>query len=201
MKVIALNGSPRAGGNTEILLKTALEPLAQAGWETEYVRVGGQALRGCVACGKCRERKDRKCGITTDRMNEYLEKIFDADAIIIGSPTYFADMTSETKALLDRAGVVGLANGGLLKGKIGAAVVAVRRGGATHVFDSINHMFMMSNMVVPGSSYWNMGYGLNKEDVLGDAEGLANMQQLGLTINWLGKAIHNLGEAYPVPAN
>jgi len=94
-----------------------------------------------------------------------------------------------------------LANGGLLKGKIGAAVVAVRRGGATHVFDSINHMYMMTNMIVPGSSYWNMGYGMNKEDVLEDAEGLANMKQLGLTINWLGKAISNLGEAYPVPAN
>jgi multimeric flavodoxin WrbA len=198
MKVIALNGSPRAGGNTEILLKKAMEPLAEAGWETEYIRFGGKPVRGCMACGKCSELKNRRCAITTDKLNDYMDRIFEADAILIGSPTYFADMTAETKALLDRVGVVNRANGFLLNGKIGAAVVAVRRGGATHVFDSINHMFQMSNMILPGSSYWNMGYGLAKEDVLEDAEGLLNMKQLGSTIAWLGKAMKAQGEAYPM---
>jgi len=198
MKVIALNGSPRAGGNTEILLKKAMEPLAEAGWETEYIRVGGKPLRGCIACGKCRELKNRRCAIKNDSLNDYLDRIFEADAILIGSPTYFADMSAETKALIDRVGVVNRANGFLLNGKIGAAVVAVRRGGATHVFDSINHMFQMSNMILPGSSYWNMGYGLDKEDVLEDTEALLNMKQLGSTIAWLGKALKAQGEVYPM---
>ena len=140
-----------------------------------------------------------RCVIEKDGMNEFLEKIYQADAVILGSPTYFTDVTSEMKALLDRAGLVAVANGGALKGKIGAAVVAVRRGGGTHVFDSINHMFLMSSMIVPGSSYWNLGFGLGKEEVLGDEEGMNNMNHLGKTIAWLGKAIAASPDAFPTP--
>ncbi len=199
MKAIAINGSPRTGGNTEILLKKVLEPLNAAGWSTEYLKVGGQPVRGCTACFKCFEKKDRRCAIQQDSMNGFLEKMYDADAIILGSPTYFTDVTAEMKALLDRAGLVSLANGALLKGKIGAAVVAVRRGGATHVFDSINHMFLMSSMIVPGSIYWNMGKGLGKEEVLQDEEAMRNMNHLGQTIAWLGKAIASARGSFPVP--
>ena len=199
MKAVAINGSPRSGGNTEVMLKKVLEPLEEAGWETEYLKIGGRPVRGCTACMKCFENKNLRCVIEKDGMNEFLEKMYQADAVILGSPTYFTDVTSEMKALLDRAGLVAVANGGALKGKIGAAVVAVRRGGGTHVFDSINHMFLMSSMIVPGSTYWNIGFGLGKEEVLGDEEGMNNMNHLGKTIAWLGKAIDSSKESFPTP--
>lgn len=185
MKALAINGSPRKGGNTEILLKKALEPIAVAGHETEYVQVGGTRLRGCTACGTCGKTMDRRCVFDDDLFNATFAKMAKADAILIGSPSYFADMTAETKALIDRAGFVALANGGLFRRKIGAAVVAERRGGAVHVMDSIHHMFLMSQMIVPGSTYWNFGMGAAPGDVLRDEEGLRNMQNLGEQIAWL----------------
>lgn len=185
MKALAINGSPRKGGNTEILLRKALEPIAAAGHQTDYMQVGGTRIQGCRACGACGRIKNKRCVIEDDIFNLAFAKIAEADAILIGSPTYFADMTAETKALVDRAGFVGLANGGLLRRKIGAAVVAARRGGAGHVADSIHHMFLMSEMVVPGSTYWNFGIGGAPGDVLGDEEGLANMKNLGEQIAWL----------------
>jgi multimeric flavodoxin WrbA len=199
MKAIAINGSPRSGGNTEIMLKKVLEPLQTAGWDTEYLQIGGKALRGCMACYQCFEKQNERCVIESDEMNAYLEKIYAADAVILGSPTYFADVTSELKALIDRAGLVALANGGKLSGKIGAAVVAVRRGGATHAFDTINHMFLLSAMIVPGSTYWNLGMGGDKGEVLGDDEAMRNMKHLGQTIGWLGKAIASAPDAFPIP--
>jgi multimeric flavodoxin WrbA len=197
MKAIAINGSPRTGGNTEILLKKVLEPLEAAGWSAEYRQIGGQQVRGCTACMKCVENRNGRCIIENDVVNDYLELMFAADAIILGSPTYFADVTAEMKALIDRAGFVALANGGAFSGKIGAAVVAVRRAGATHVFDTINHMFQISSMIVPGSLYWNLGIGLSKGDVLADDEGMRNMNHLGLTIAWLGKAISSVSDTFP----
>jgi multimeric flavodoxin WrbA len=197
MYAIAVNGSPRKGGNTETLLTHALAPLTEAGWETEMVRVGGQPVRGCLACGKCWETKDLRCAVTTDMFNDVMEKMLRADALILGSPTYFTDVSAELKAILDRSGMVALANGRAFSGKIGAAVVAVRRGGGTHVFDTINHMFLMSQMIVPGSTYWNIGIGLDKKDVLNDPEGLANMAHLGKTIDWLGRAMAPHKESFP----
>ncbi len=197
MKVVAINGSPRKGGNTELLLKAALEPLAQAGWETELVRIGGKNIHGCRACFKCWETKDNRCIFGKDVFNDAFAKVLGADAVILGSPTYFADVSAEMKAFMDRAGFVAMANGCLLAGKVGAAVVAVRRGGATHVFDTMNHLFQISQMVLPGSTYWNMGYGLEPGKVSGDAEALNNMEQLGQAIDWLGRAIKN-APPYPV---
>jgi len=197
MKALAINGSPRVGGNTETLLKAALAPLAAAGWETELVQLGGKLVHGCLACFQCGKRQDRRCAVTNDVMNEVLEKLWAADAILLGSPTYFTDVTTEIKALIDRAGFVAMANGGLLRGKIGAAVVAVRRGGGTHVFDSINHFFHISRMIVPGSTYWNIGYGLEPGSVANDAEGLNNMRHLGEVIAWLGPAVADRIDAYP----
>ncbi len=199
MYALAINGSPRKGGNTECMLNHALIPLAESGWETRLIQVGGQPLRGCLACGKCGKNQDKHCSVTTDMFNEVMDEIVRADAIIIGSPTYFADLTSETKAVLDRAGYVSLANGGLLAGKIGAAVAVARRGGAVPVFDSINHMFLMNRMIIPGSTYWNLGIGLDRKDVLQDSEALANMTHLGKAIAWLGKALEPHLAAYPAP--
>ncbi len=198
MYVFAVNGSPRAKGNTEYLLNAALAPLADAGWETELYHLGGKDIKGCMACGKCFEKRDKRCINTHDVFNDVMEKMLRADALILGSPTYFTDVTAELKALIDRSGYVAVANGRLFAGKIGAAVIAVRRGGATHAYDSINHLYLMSQMIVPGSTYWNMGYGLQKGDVSEDAEGLANMHNLGKTIAWLGNAMAPHKGSFPV---
>ncbi len=197
MKVVAINGSPRKGGNTEILLRKVLEPLSAAGWETEFIQLGGKKIKGCTACYGCFNTSDGRCTVKTDIFNECFEKMLAAQAIILGSPTYFTDVSAEMKALLDRAGFVSVANGGLLRGKIGASVVAVRRGGGTHAFDTMNHMFLMSGVIIPGSTYWNLGYGLEKGEVARDEEGLRNMEDLGKTIAWLGKAMEGHMDSYP----
>jgi len=197
MYALAINGSPRKGGNTEILLRAALASLEAAGWDTELVQIGAHDVRGCLACTKCFEKKDRQCHGRKDDLNPVLDKAFAADAILVGSPTYFADLTAEAKAFLDRCGYVSIANGGLLRGKIGAAVVAERRGGGTHVFDSINHMYLMNQMIVPGSVYWNLGFGRNRGEVESDAEGLRNMRHLGRAIAWLGEAVRPRLADYP----
>ncbi len=189
MYALAVNGSPRKGGNTELLLKEVLGELKNKGWETELAKVGGTAIRGCIACQECFVNKDNQCSIKKDKFNDIFAKMLRADAIILGSPTYFAAVSADLKALIERAGYVAYANDHAFSGKIGAAVVAVRRGGATHVYDSINHMFQMSRMVLPGSTYWNMGFGLDKEEVMSDNEGMANMRHLGKSIDWLGKSI------------
>jgi multimeric flavodoxin WrbA len=189
MKAIAFNGSPRKGGNTEFLLKKVLEPINEAGIETELVQIGGKPVRGCIACYKCRENKNSRCAIDTDMINECIGKMIQADAIILGSPTFFAGMTSEMKALIDRAGFVAGSNGRLFARKIGAGVVVHRRGGATSVLDSINHMFLISRMIVPGSTYWNFGVGREKGEVENDSEAMSNMKDLGETIAWLVKSL------------
>ncbi|MBM9518612.1 flavodoxin family protein [Desulforhopalus vacuolatus] len=200
MYALAVNGSPRKGGNTEMLLEEVLKPLKSAGWGTRIVQIGGNKIRGCLACGKCWEKKNMECAIKTDVFNDLFQEILQADAIIFGSPTYFADVTSEMKALLDRTGFVGLANNNALRGKIGAAVVANRRGGALHVYDTINHMFQINQMILPGSTYWNMGVGLAKGDVAEDTEALANMKNLGEIIAWLGKAVKPHMDSFPSAA-
>ncbi len=197
MYVIAINGSPRKEGNTELLLKEVLGELKTAGWETELEKVGGTAIRGCIACEKCFENKDNECSVKKDKFNTIFSKMLKADAMILGSPTYFAAVSADLKALLERAGYVAYANDHAFSGKIGAAAVAVRRGGATHAYDTINHMFQMSRMIIPCSTYWNMGYGLGKGEVLKDEEGLANMRHLGKSIDWLGKAIMPHISTYP----
>ena len=191
MNVIAFNGSARTDGNTAILIKYVLDELQKEGIETEMFQLAGKNIRGCIACFKCFENKDQRCSVKNDVFNECIEKMLGADGIIIGSPTYFADVSTETKALIDRAGFVAKANGDMFKRKLGAAVVAVRRAGSIHVFDSINHFFFISQMIVPGSSYWNMGIGLNKGDVENDEEGIGIMKTLGVNMAWLLKKVRN----------
>lgn len=185
MKVVAFNGSPRPDGNTAILLNHVLEPLKTRGIQAEMIQLGGSDIHGCRACYACMRNKDGRCINEDDAANECLAKMVEADGILIGSPTYFADLTPETKALIDRAGFVARANGDLLRRKVGAAVIAVRRAGAIHGFDSINHFFLISQMIVPGSSYWNVGIGRDKGDVERDEEGLRTMQVLGENMAWL----------------
>jgi multimeric flavodoxin WrbA len=189
MKVVAINGSARKDGNTAILIKTVLAELEKEGIETELVQLAGKKIRGCIACFKCFANKNQRCSVEKDVLNGCIEKMVGADGIILGSPTYFANISTELKALIDRAGMVAIANGDMYRRKVGAAVVAVRRGGAIHAFNSINHFFFISQMMVPGSRYWNMGFGLEKGEVEKDEEGLRTMQVLGENMAWLLKKI------------
>lgn len=189
MKVIAFNGSARKDGNTAILINQVFSELEKQDIETEMIQFSGQKIRGCIACYKCFENKDQRCNVKDDLVNDCIEKMLEADGIILASPTYFADVSSELKALIDRAGLVAKANGDMFKRKAGAAIVAVRRGGSIHAFDSINHFFLIGQMLIPGSSYWNMGFGLEKGDAEKDEEGLQTMTTLGRNMAWLLKKI------------
>lgn len=189
MKVVAFNGSPRKDGNTFLLLRRVLDALEREGIETELVQVGGNPIRGCTACYQCGKNKNGRCVQESDMVNDCIAKMRQADGILLGSPTYFADITPELKALIDRSGFVSRANGGFLRRKAGAAVVAVRRGGEIHAFDTINHLFLICEMIVVGSCYWNMGFGRDKGEVEKDEEGIRTMTVLGENMAWLLKKL------------
>lgn len=190
MKVVAFNGSARKDGNTAILIGHVFKELEKEGIETELVQLSGSRIHGCIACMKCFENKDQRCSVKDDILNDCIEKMEAADGIILGSPTYFANVSTEMKALIDRAGMISRANSDMLARKVGAAVVAVRRAGAIHVFNSINHFFFIGQMIVPGSSYWNLGMGRQKGEVEKDDEGIKTMQDLGRNMAWLLKRLN-----------
>lgn len=185
MRVLAINGSARRDGNTALMIRQAFDPLQTAGIHTEMIQLAGEVIRGCTACYQCWQRKDGRCAIKNDIVNDCIAQMQLAQGIFLASPTYFADVTAEMKALIDRAGMVARANGHMFRRKAGAAIVAVRRGGAIHAFDSMNHFFLISQMVVPGSSYWNMGIGREIGEVEHDAEGMETMHILGENMAWL----------------
>ncbi len=189
MKVVAFNGSPRKEGNTFCAIRTVFEELEREGIRTELVQLGGADIKGCRACYKCFEKKDKRC-FQKDDLNSFVGKMVEADGIIIGSPTYFSNVSTEVKALIDRAGLVARANDHLFKRKAGAAVVAARRAGATHVYSSINFFFGISQMIIPGSSYWNIGFGKDPGEIIKDEEGIATFRDLGRNMAWLLKKIH-----------
>lgn len=190
MKVLAIGASARKNGNTKILLEAVLAPLREAGAQSELVELAGTNPKGCKACFVCIKKKDGTCAIKDDIVNECVEKMTLADAILLGSPTYFADVSTEMKAVIDRCGMVGRANGDLYKRKLGAAVVAVRRAGSIHAFDTMNHFFQISQMIIVGSSYWNIGIGREKGEVAGDDEGMKTMRDLGENMAWLLQKIN-----------
>lgn len=189
MKVVAFNGSARQDGNTAILLRTVLAELDKEGIETELIQLAGKPLQGCTACYSCFKTKDGTCAVETDELNEYLTKMIEADGILLGSPTYFADVSASMKALIERCGLAARAGGDLLRRKVGAGVVAVRRAGAVHAFDSLNYFFTISQMIVVGSSYWNIGIGMDPGDVHRDEEGIQTMTTLGENMAWLLKKL------------
>ncbi len=189
MKVVAFNGSPRKNGNTSLMINHVLKVLENEGIDCETINLAGNIKRGCTACLRCRESKEKRCYYDDDIVNSCVEKMLEADGIIIGSPTYFADVTAETKALIDRAGYVAKGNGDLLKRKVGAAVAPARRAGAMNVLQTINNFFFINGMIVPGSTYWNLGLAKDPGDVDSDQEGVATMSELGSNIAWLIKKI------------
>jgi multimeric flavodoxin WrbA len=189
MKVVAFNGSSRKDGNTAILLNVVLEELRKEEIETELIQLAGENLSGCIACYRCAENKDQKCAVVKDRMNEFIAKMQKAHGILLGSPTYIADMTANMKALIERSTMVSKMSGDLLKRKVGAAVIAVRRAGASHVLSSMNYFFLINQMIIPGSSYWNIGIGRDPGEVEKDSEGLHTMKTLGQNMAWLLKRV------------
>jgi multimeric flavodoxin WrbA len=189
MKVVAFNGSPRKKGNTYHCVQTVLEELKREGIKTDLIQLGGADIKGCRACYKCFEKKNMRC-IQDDAFNLFMEKMIEADGIIIGSPTYFANVSTEVKALIDRAGLVAIANDYLFRRKVGAAVVAVRRAGGTDVYSAINYFFGINHMVMPGSSYWNLAVGRDPGDVLKDKEGLSTLRDLGQNMAWLMEKLY-----------
>jgi multimeric flavodoxin WrbA len=197
MKVVAFNASGRKDGNTYLLLKCALGELETEGIKTELIQMAERdPIQGCVACYRCMEQKNMKCAIESDPFNDYFEKISHADGLLLGSPVYFSDVTAGMKALIERAGLVARANGNLLRRKVGAGVIAVRRAGSNHALASINYLFLISEMIVPGSSYWNVGIGRAPGDVTRDAEGMDTMKTLGKNMAWLLKKVS--GSEFPV---
>jgi len=190
MKVIAFNGSPRKDGNTSQSIQIVFKELEKEGIETELIQLGGRKVFGCLACYKCFETRNNQCIRNDDEMNSLIQKMIDADGIIIGSPTYFSNVTSEVKALIDRAGLVSKANNGnFLRGKAGAAVVSVRRAGSTFTYSAINFFFGIAEMIIPGSSYWNMTLASEPGDVQKDGEGVKTFQDLGQNMAKLLKKI------------
>ncbi len=187
MKIIGINGSARKNGNTAEMIKRAFAELEAEGIETELVELGGKKLHGCIACMKCFKNKDRRCSVDNDFMNEVIAKMDEADGMILGSPTYFANVSTEMKAVIDRAGMVARANGNMFRRKAGAAVVVNRRAGAIQAFNTINALFLIGEMIIPGAGYWNIGCGREKGEVLKDDEGMQTMAELGKNMAWLLK--------------
>jgi len=186
MKVVAFNGSPRKDGNTTILINHVFRELEKEGVETELVQLSGKKIHGCIACYKCFENKDQRCAVKDDIANECIEKMIKAEGIILGSPVYFTDVTAEMKALIDRAGFVSMANGGMYKNKVGAAVVAVRRSGAIHTLDTMSHFFLAGQMIIIGRG---IGVGRDKGEVEKDEEGMQSVRALGQRMAWLLKKL------------
>jgi len=189
MKVTAFNGSARKDGNTAILLNYVLKELQGEGIETDLIQFAGEKVRGCIACYKCMEFMNRRCVMESDSVNDWIGMVEASDGVILGSPVYFSDLTANLKAFIERAGMVARANGDMFRRKVGASVTAVRRAGAIHTFDSMNHFFFISQMIVPGANYWNVGIGRDIGEVEGDKEGVQTMKVLGRNMAWLLKKI------------
>lgn len=182
MKVVAFNGSPRPGGNTQQMIEQVFDVLRAKDIECERVDIARKPLRGCTACYGC--TKNGGTCVLDDELNDWFVKATEADAILVGSPTYFANVTAETKAFIDRVGFLARVTGALIK-KPMAAVVAVRRGGAVPTYDAINRMGQINQMLIVGSTYWNFAVGADKGACQEDQEGMKNMQNLGENLAWL----------------
>lgn len=178
MKVVAFNGSPRGNGNTHTAIELVTENMVKAGVEVEIVHVGNKLIRGCLACNQCARNRDERC-VIDDEVNEWIQKMKEADGILIGSPVHYSAIAGTMKSFLDRAFYVSGNNGSLLRHKVGAAVVAVRRSGGMPTLNQLNNFLNYSEMMMPTSNYWHVIHGTKPGDALEDAEGVQIMRVLG----------------------
>ncbi|MBL4933525.1 flavodoxin family protein [Clostridium paridis] len=185
MKVLLINGSPKAKGCTYTALSEVAKELEKENIETEIFHVGSQPIRGCMACGGCGRNGDGKCVFNDDTVNIAIEKIKEADGLIFGSPVHYAAPSGLITSFLDRVFYAG----NCFENKPGAAIVSCRRGGSTAAFDQLNKYFTISNMPVVSSQYWNMVHGNTPEEVVQDLEGMQTMRTLGRNMAWLLKCI------------
>jgi multimeric flavodoxin WrbA len=199
MKVVGFNGSARKGGNTAVLIQQVFEQLEAEGIQTRLIDLGPRSVNGCLACMQCFKNKDGHCVQTKDDLNDWIDEMRSADGIVLGTPVYFADISGQIKCFMDRSGMVARANGNLFKRKVGASVVAARRAGTVSAFHSLNAYFTIAEMVIAGSTYWNVGYGREKGEAQQDGEGLQTMKNLGKNMAWLLKCIEAAGDTVPVP--
>lgn len=187
MKVLAINGSPNKEGNTFHALNMVGNELRIGGIEFEILHIGHKMIHGCIGCDKCSINKDEKCSINTDDLNLWIQQIKEADGIIFGSPVYYSGIAGTMKSFLDRLFFVSGSNGNLLRHKVAAALVAVRRTGGSATLDSLNHYLSYSEMIIATSNYWNVIHGANAGEVGKDAEGKQIMSVLGKNMTWLLK--------------
>lgn len=191
MKVVAFNGSPKKEGNTYQAIKIVAGELEKEGIETEIIHVGKESIKGCIACGRCAKNLDQRCVLPNDQVNEWIQKMKEADGIILGSPVHYSSIAADLKAFLDRAFQVTSNNAGMLRHKVGAAVVAVRRSGGVPTFDQLNKYLTYSEMLIPTSNYWNVIHGTAPGEALQDEEGVQIMRVLGKNMAWLMKLVEN----------
>lgn len=191
MKVVAFNGSPKKEGNTALALKLVTDELEKEGIETEIVHVGNKVVRGCIACGRCREYKNEQCVLIDDEVNEWIQLMKQADGLLLGSPVHFAAIGGALKSFLDRAFYVSGANGSLMRHKVGASVVAVRRSGGLPTFNQLNNFMCYAEMLIPTSNYWNVIHGTSPGEATQDEEGVQIMRVLGKNMAWLLKLVEN----------
>lgn len=198
MKMVAFNGSPNKEGNTYHAIKLVAAELEKEGVATEIVHVGNKTIRGCIACGQCFKNRNEQCALQ-DEVNEWVQKMKEADAIILGSPVHFSAVGGTMKSFLDRAFYVSAVNGGLFRHKVGASVVAVRRSGGLPTFDELNHFLNYSEMLIATSNYWNVIHGRTPGEALKDEEGVQIMRVLGKNMVWLMKLVANGKGVVPEP--
>ncbi|HYW78215.1 MAG TPA: flavodoxin family protein [Thermoguttaceae bacterium] len=189
MKVLGISGSPRPGGNTDILIRTGLEVLQAEGLETEFLSLADHPVKPCTACGGCAKAKEIRCVQEDPAFEGMVERFIEADGVLIGSPVYFGSATPQTMSLLDRIGYVSRCNGNFLRRKVGAAVVVARRAGQNFTFAQLNYFFLISEMIVPGSTYWNIAVGREKGQVNDDTEGIDTIKNLAGNMAWLMKKL------------
>ncbi|MBF0224101.1 MAG: flavodoxin family protein [Desulfobacterales bacterium] len=199
MKVVGFNGSPRKKGNTAFSLNMVFAELEKAGIETEMIQVGKEKIHGCNACFSCVTKQNEQCSITDDPVNEWIQIMKKADGILLGSPVYFSGISGTMKSFLDRAFFVISVNNALLRHKVGASVVAVRRSGGLPTMNSLNHYILYSEMIIPCSNYWNVAHGTNPGEIEQDGEGKQIMEVLGKNMAWLMKVMEIGKKQVPAP--
>ena len=199
MKVVVFNGSPKKKGNTACSLNLVIDELENAGIETEMIHVGKEKIQGCIACHGCVKNQDEACSIKDDPVNEWIQKIKEADGILLGSPVHFSGVAGTMKSFLDRAFFVSSVNGNLFRHKVGAAVAAVRRSGGIPTVNSLNHYISYSEMIMPASNYWNVAHGLTPREMEQDGEGKQIMAVLGKNMAWIMKVIGHGKKQFPAP--